>query len=136
MLEICKWICAGGFVIFLFAFIVGNLNDDESGKRSVQKAQITPQTASTLQYSLNSQESRGIRAEVIQNVLDPCILTLSHRQPALANIPDEELLILAKSLTPQSFENMIQAIVPVTNDLDADNKKDMFSVFYQTCIQG
>ena len=137
-MEICKWICAGGFVLFLFAFVVTNLNDGEKGKRSVQKAQITPKTATestfNLQDSLNAQDSHGIRAEVIQNVLDPCYLTIARRQPSLAKIPAEELLILGKSSTPQSFENMIQTIVPVIKDLDADSKKNMFSLCYQTCV--
>ena len=52
MMEICKWICAGGFVLFLFAFVVTNLNDGEKGKRSVQKAQITQKTATESTFNL------------------------------------------------------------------------------------
>ena len=75
-----------------------------------------------------------LRAEIMQNVVDPCYLAIAQRHDS-GGLSIEEFAALAKMANPVPIDGMVEAVSTLlTDDQTKEQRAFIFQIARQTCI--
>ena len=76
------------------------------------------------------------RAEITEEVIDPCFLTMIRNKGGVPNLSEDEALNILKTVQAESVESMIQQITPLLEGQDRGTRTSLYRMFSKTCIEG
>ena len=91
-------------------------------------------------YRLSNEQSQQVagavdyRAEITAEIIDPCLLGIVRRTEELESLPEAQAVELVKMLQSETWETMIDAVLPVVSGKPPEARAAFYRVAFQQCI--
>ena len=81
-----------------------------------------------------STQAQNYRAEIMREVIDPCLLAILARQGGIPGVSTSEALELLKIVQKQQTEQSIQALLPLMRGETREQRALLYQFGLRTCV--
>ena len=79
-------------------------------------------------------DTSDYRAEIIENYVDPCSLSIVHQNPATHSIPKDDITLVVRSFTRAGLEEMLDLWVPKVKAMTEAERRAFYENRLDWCI--
>ena len=91
---------------------------------------------SCLSLSVSAQSDDDYKAEIMENIVDPCFQYSASKSEPLDGISESEMVELMKLMSPDAVQETIDVTLPAVKGQSPEARKQVYELGLKICIRG